>query len=254
MGTLSPHDATVKHHTRKHHSLPNPMKTTFLRLIASTALLTASAGAQTINWGSVVFSDLRDSNGVTLDDGFLFEIGAFDPGLDPSVQPLSTNLNSWLQHWNVFDRVTGPAANGYNAAAGYFTGATAMTDDGLSTSMWLDADIPSFEGLDAYLWIRKGDSPVPGSEWLLVRASDWVFPTAIPGCCDNGLPIEWSVSDLNSSNVPQWGRQGDTQGPGVYTVTDTYTLQTYTFPVIPETSSALLVAVGILGAALRRRK
>lgn len=218
------------------------MKTTLIRILASTALLTAVAPAQTINWGSEVFSDLRDSNGLTLDDLYVFEIGTFDPGFSP----LETNTTDWLESWNVFDRAS------YNESLGYFTGTTEMTDAGLSTSPYLAADIPSFEGLDAYLWIRKGDLPVPGSEWLVVRAADWAFPTAIPGCCDNGLPVEWSVSDLAGSDTPAWGNQSGVQGPGEYTYTGPSTLQTYTF--VPEPGSAVLLALSAAIATFARRR
>ena len=224
------------------------MKTTITRLLACAALLTAGARAQTINWGSEVFSDLRDSNGQTLGDIYVFEIGAFDPGMDPASEPLSTNLDAWLDHWNVFDRAS------YNGSLGYFTGTVEMTDAGLSNSPWLNADIPSFEGLDAYLWIRKGDTPVPGSEWLVVRAANWTFPTAIPGCCDNSLPAEWSVSDLTPANTPAWGAQGPVTGPGEYTYGGATTLQTHTFPVVPEPSAALAFAALALSSIARRRR
>jgi hypothetical protein len=218
------------------------MKTTLCRLLACLAFSTATGWSQTVNWGSEVFSDLRDSNGVTLDDLFVFEIGAFADGFTPT----EANTGEWLDNWYVFDRA------GYNEAAGYFTGTTQMTDTGRSTSPWLSApDGESFEGLDAFLWIRKGDQPVPGTEWLVVSAQDWKFPTAIPGCCDNELPVEFSVSDL-SNEIPKWGRQGSIQGPGEYTVTSAaYTLQTNTF--IPEPSAALL---GLLSTVLllRRRR
>lgn len=224
------------------------MKTTITRLLACAVLLTATANAQTINWGSEVFSDLRDSNGLTLDDLYVFELGAFDPGLDPAVEPLATNLDSWLNHWNVFDRAS------YNQSLGYFTGTVEMTDAGLSNSPWLNADIPSFEGLDAYIWIRKGDTPVPTSEWLVVRAADWTFPNAIPGCCDNTLPVEWSVSDLTASDTPAWGAQGPVTGPGEYTYGGPGTLQTHTFPLVPEPATALLLPILSLTTALRRRR
>jgi hypothetical protein len=218
------------------------MKTILIRLLAAASLLGAGASAQTINWGSEVFSDLRDSNGLTLDDLFVFEIGAFDPGFSP----LETNTTEWLDNWNVFDRAA------YNGPLGYFTGTTEMTDAGLSISPALAADIPSFEGMSAYLWIRKGDLPVPGSEWLVVRATDWTFPTAVPGCCDNGLPVEWSVSELTTGDTPKWGRQGDQPGPGIYTVTDTHTLQTYTF--VPEPSATLTGLLSLPPLLRRRRK
>ena len=222
------------------------MKTILIRLLAAATLLGANATAQTINWGSEVFSDLRDSNGLTLGDLYVFEIGAFDSGFDPTAPPLETNPDLWLEHWNVFDRAS------YNQSLGYFTGSTEMTDAGLSASPYLAADIPSFEGLSAYLWIRKGDQPVPGSEWLVVRAADWTFPSAVPGCCDNSLPVEWSVSDLSGSNTPAWGAQGTVTGPGEHTNSGPSTLQTYTF--VPEPGAPILLALSAAIATFARRR
>ena len=218
------------------------MKAILCPILACLACSAATSWSQTVNWGSEVFSDLRDSNGVTLDDLFVFELGSFATGFTPT----EANVGDWLDNWYVFDR------GGYNQAYGYFTGTAQMTDDGQSSSPWLSAPSGfSFEGFDAFIWIRKGDQPMPGSEWLVVSAQAWKFPTAIPGCCDNLLPDQFSVSDL-TNEIPKWGRQGAVQGPGEYTVTDpAYTLQTYTF--VPEPSAALF---GLLSTALllRRRR
>ena len=54
-----------------------------------------------------------------------------------------------------------------------------MLDDGTSNSPFMHG-APSFEGLDAYIWIRKGDQPVEGSEWLLTRAIQLDFPRRDP--------------------------------------------------------------------------
>jgi hypothetical protein len=70
-------------------------------------------------------------------------------------------------------------------------------------------------------------------------------------CCDTGT-IEWSVSDLDGSDVPVWGRQNGVAGSGVYSSSDPSTLQTFTF--VPEPSSALLaVLAGGLILLVRRR-
>lgn len=232
------------HHPQREANIDLPMKSKYSKpglLLAIGILLTVSARAQTINWGSEVFSDLTDSNGVTLDDLFVFEIGAFKSGF----VPLESNTGEWLDHWQVFDRAA------YNPEAGYFTGTTRMKDDGTAASLWMTPGALSFEGLEAFLWIRKGDEPVPGNEWLLARADNWTFPTAAPGCCDNELPVEWSVSDL-AAEVPRWGRQGGAQGPGEHSDPGAHTLQTYTF--VPEPSVMVLAALaGACGVWRRRR-
>ncbi|MBC8126254.1 MAG: PEP-CTERM sorting domain-containing protein, partial [Gloeobacteraceae cyanobacterium ES-bin-144] len=190
-----------------------------------------------------VFSDLTDSNGQALDQNtFVFEIGAFDPTFVPD----SSNTSQWASNWRVFDRAA------YSQANGYFTSTTHIMNDGTSNSPFETPSVPSFAGLEAYLWVRNGDNPVPGTEWLLTRASAWVFPVPDPteDCCDKGV-IEWSVSDI-VAEVPKWGKQGTIGGPGVFTDSNPHTLQTYTF--VPEPSSALLAALAGVFAVTRRRR
>ncbi len=218
----------------------------FHPVILVAALLGVVGGSrsfgQTLDWGSEVFSDLVDSKGVTLDNSFVFQLGAFVDGFLPD----QTNTGSWLANWRVFDQAS------YNPDYGYFSSTVQMNDDGSSTSSDRSPGTMSFEGLGAYLWVRNGDDPEAGIEWLLTRADSWVFPSAVPGCCDNGTPLQWSVSDLDGSDVPVWGSQNGVNGAGEFVATGPYTLQTYTF--VPEPSSALL---GLLSGGLllmRRRR
>jgi hypothetical protein len=206
------------------------------------ALCTSELHAQTLNWGSEVFSDLVDSRGETLTDVFVFEIGAFTPGFSPAVD----NIFDWYANWHVFDQAN------YSQANGYFTSTVEMQDNGTSNSLALAAKGMSFEGLEAFLWIRNNDSAEVGAEWLLVRSPVWIFPAPIPGCCGNEIPVEWSVSDLSPNDAPRWGNQGGYLGPGAYTVTGAFDLQTHTF--VPEPSLALLLLATAAGGALRRRR
>lgn len=227
-------------------------------LLATGILLAGGSRcfSQNLNWGGPAFSDFADSAGNTLDNTFVFELGAFSGGFEPT----ASNVDSWFDHWQVFDRafyngVEQPVDDGIH---GYITNWSSdtdslrMLDDGTSNSPHLSPGALSFEGLSAFLWVRKGDEPVEGSEWLLTRADAWVFPTAVPGCCDEGLPVEWSLSDLDVADVPTWGKQGVTSGSGVWTENDPHTLQTYTF--VPEPSSALLTVMAGLITVLRRRR
>jgi hypothetical protein len=200
------------------------------------------AFAQTLNWGSEVFSELVDSRGQTLEESEMtFQLGAFEVGFVPT----SENTNEWFSHWRVFDEAS------YNQAFGYFTSTAHLNDDGSSS------DNPgagfSFEGLTAFLWIRNSPDLTTSTEWFLGTASAWVFPDAVPGCCDNESVIEWSVSDMETPDMPVWGSQSGVAGAGHYTVTGGYTLQTFT--IIPEASTSLLVMLsGLALLAHRSRK
>jgi hypothetical protein len=225
------------------------MKVFILHLcVAALFFLPNRARSQDLNWGSPINSEIVDSNGAPLDQSFIFQIGAFVGGFIPD----GTNTSNWLNYWQVFD------AADYNGVespddgiVGYFTSTAAMTDSGLSDSSDLSPLASSFEGLDAYLWIRNSNLPIEGSEWFLARAGDWVFPVAVPGCCDNQGLVEWSTSDFLVDDVPVWGSQGGTQGDGFYTTTGSDTIQTFTF--VPEPSTAMLVAF-LSGAMLMRRR
>jgi hypothetical protein len=201
----------------------------------------APVRSQTLDWGNEVFGSVVDSNGEALDNTYIFELGAFDEGFTPT----ESNVGEWIGNWNVFDRAT------FNAALGYFTSSVQMLPDGTSNSPWLTPGAGSFEGLEAYIFIRNGDQPMPLTEWLLARALDWLFPSADPECCPNGLPTQWAVSDLGSQ-TPVFGSQGGNVGGGVVASPGPYDLQTHTF--IPEPSALFLLAAGGLAAACRRRR
>jgi hypothetical protein len=199
-----------------------------------------SSQAQTLNWGSEAFSDLTDSNGNTLDESlFVFELGSFVNGFVPD----DSNTDEWFLNWRVFDTASYEQDNGYFSSTVYIENDVTSSNPSASTI--------SFAGLEAYIWIRNDEDPVEGTEWFLARASDWTFPTTGGDCCDTEV-IEWSVSDLTTTDIPEWGRHGGTEGPGEYTVTGTTGLQTYTF--VPEPSTAIMAAIAGLGLVLRRRR
>lgn len=217
------------------------MKPYFALLAAAFLVVTGSRSlAQTLDWGSEVFSDLADSEGNPLDSMFVFELGSFVNGFVPD----ETNVHSWISNWRVFDSAS------FDGGLGYFTSTVQMNDDGTSSNP--TASAINFQGLSAYLWIRNDDDAVEGSEWLLTRSDSWTFPGADPGCCDNETPLQWSVSDLDGGDTPIWGSQGGVEGSGFHTDGDPHTLQTYTF--VPEPSTAVLAGLACACAALRRRR
>jgi len=206
------------------------------------ALFSASVYGQTLNWGAPVGESLTDSMGNSIDDSFVFELGAFEANFDPG----QNTPDSWLANWRVFDQMT------YNQDFGFSTSTVYINNDVTSSNP--NASTMSFAGLNAFIWIRKGDTPVPGSEWLLTRAgtnpNSWTFPTVGGSCCDTNV-IEWSVSDLGTNDVPEWGRQNDVVGPGVFSPPGGGSgLQTHTF--VPEPGSALLLACSVMAVGLRR--
>ena len=212
-----------------------------------TCLFTPQAGAQVntgqINWGSLDFSSIVDSNGNTLAaDNFTFDLGAFNDDFTPT----DSTVADWFANWHTIDRAT------YNEAGGVFAGQYTMFGN-----TYTDTDNGNFAGLgisrDAYVWVYNSTAPEPGTEWFIARASNWQFPDITDDCCNNELPLEWSMSDLQSTDVPLWGNQLGTEGPGERNeFISGADLQTYTF--IPEPSSALLIALaGMLGVMRRSR-
>lgn len=196
--------------------------------------------AQTLDWGNDVFGDVVDSSGNPLGNGYLFELGAFDAGFIPD----ETNIHEWVGHWNVFDRAA------FNPSIGYFASSVQMLPDGTSDSPYFSEGSGSFEGLNAYLFVRNSDLAGPLSEWMLARAANWVFPVA-DDCCPGDLSIEWSLADLGDE-TPVFGSQQGNTGAGEVSVPGHHDLQTHTF--VPEPAAALLWAAGFLAAAARRRR
>ena len=218
--------------TMKHFSIPQTMRKLPL-LLALATLFTPIAPAQTLNWASPVFSSIVDSEGLALDNSFTFQLGVFNPGFTPE----ESNTSEWFDNWVMLDQAD------YDPSIGYFT-----------ASIFLK-DVPNYSTIfaekEAYLWIRNANTAEPGTEWFLGRATSWVLPQEILGCCGNGLPVEWSVSDLETT-VPDFGTQGGHEGPGVVVNSGTFSLQTATF--IPEPGSVSLVIIATMMLLGRRRR
>jgi hypothetical protein len=198
-----------------------------------------------------VGAPLIDSDGDAIDDNFKFELGAFALNFDPN----ESNVGEWLTHWRVFDRLI------YDPAFFFSNSSTTILENVTSASEFASDPNFSFSKLEAYIWVRKGEKLVPGSEWFLARAETWTFPEFGGDCCDTEF-IEWSATDLTPASgeipgdVPLWGLQKNVSGgEGVFsfTVGPSFDgIQTHTF--IPEPSSALLTLLAGSGLLLRRRR
>ena len=225
------------------------LRKTLLLLPTAIALATPASAIQ-INWGDEVDSNLRDSFGNSLDATYAIQLGFFEKVLGQQFVPNAANAADWSSHWKVFDQAA------FDPLAGYFASTVMLNADGTSSSSFADNDLGlDFSNQDAYIWIHNSETPGTTTEWFLGRSSTgtaWHIPDKVADCCDNRAPLEWSVSDLTLGKVPVFGKQGTDTGGGSYTVTGTYTLQTFTF--VPEPSSSLLLALGGVAVALRRRR
>lgn len=226
------------------------LRYTLLLLPMAIALATPVSAVQ-INWGNEAYSALRDSFGNSLDATYAIQLGFFEKVLGQQFVPTASNTADWSSHWKVFDQAA------FDPLAGYFASTAMLKADGTSSSPFASNDLGlDFSNQDTYLWVHNSKTVSTTTEWFLGRSSSstsaWRTPDKVADCCDNRLPLEWSVSDLKTSDVPIYGKQGNVSGGGNYTTTGIYSLQTFT--VVPELSSSLLLALGGVAAALRRRR
>jgi len=222
-----------------------------LLLLPAAIVLASPASAVQINWGCEVDSVLRDSFGNSLDETFAIQLGYFESVLGVAFVPDATNTADWSSRWKTFDQAV------FDPSTGYFTSSALLKADGSSSGSFASNGLGvDFSNQDAYIWIYDSKTAAPGTEWFLGRsttAGGWRLPNKpADDCCDTTV-LEWSVTDLTTSDTPVFGRQGIPQGAGDKTISDPgYTMQT--FSVVPEPSSFLLFTLGAVIAAFRRRR
>lgn len=221
-------------------------------IAASLTLLSlgqASTFGRTIEWGNAVGDVVVNSQGIALDDSYIFELGTFG-----SFVPTESNLSLWAANWKVFDRATAPALDGWNSTLGFFGSAATLEVDLTSSESPPLPPYTFLQGEQAYIWVYNGYTIDALTEWALITndsldgnsADDWLFPA--PGG-KTDVPLEWRLS--NASRVG-FGGLNDEEGPGGYTVDPgLFALQTHT---VPEPSGLLLALLAVLIGAARRRR
>lgn len=210
------------------------MKASLSKIAVLTFLLgCVSARSQTLNWGSLDDSTIVDSEGVGLNNAFLFELGAFDESFIPD----ETNVGQWLDNWHAFDSA-GLTTGEYGSR--FLT--TSVLQNGSTTDQ--ENYVNFFEGLKGYIMIHN----LGETEYFLARFDTWIFPTFETECCSNGGPLAWTVSE---TTTPVWGSVGNNHGGGGYEPLGPYDIQTHT---VPEAGSSLLTLFAGGMAVLRRRR
>lgn len=191
-----------------------------------------SIHAVTIHWGNSLFDSLNQSDGVTPINNvdFTVQLGFFD-GLSPDM----SNVDQWQSSWRVFDQAN------FNSAIGYFTGSANLNDiTRTSDSSFADPSTTFPSSAQAHIWISNGGpANDPATEWAIFTNSNWTFP-------ENSQhdQVEWRVSDPGTTAV---------FGAAVTTFGGPTTIESATFPIVPEPTTVTLLLLG-LGFFLRRQR
>lgn len=231
------------------------MKTKLLNLAAALLMLAPLANATTIEWGSSVGDNLFDSHATALDESFTFELGSFG-----SFVPDFSNIELWSANWKPFDQAsTGTLPVTWSPLDGFFSSSADLVPGVGGATSSASPPLPSFTfapGEQMFIWaFNTKNLAANTTEWALVTndltdgitADDWLFPAV--GDHSN-VPIKWR---LPISTHVIFGGLNNMDGPGDFTPPGTdFQLQTHTVSVVPEPSSALMIAA--TGLLLRRRR
>jgi hypothetical protein len=224
------------------------MKTKHTALAAAAAMLLFSSGAQaglTITWGGSADSIGLASDAVSgWDSSYEFLLGTMGSGYN------SADPNTWVASFTTLDTAT-YTPNGIAPNEGYFVGSyTVASNTQLAANTQL------------YMWVRKGTTTNPGTEWLLVTDDDtgaggWIVPTIAQDQTDRAVSYSLVCDGSNGHDLVFGGLGGSVnqQLGGDYTAPttgspSTWCYQTHTFPIPEPTSLGLLAAA----ALIRRRR
>lgn len=138
-------------------------------ILLVAAFLCGVVDGRQINWRSPTGRVNTTSDGTPLDTSFVFELGSFADGFEPT----ALNRSEWAAHWVVVGRTA------------YRTSDQAFSDTHVVTTF--DPETPV--GRDVYIW---GHNTLEGgnNEWFMARKSDWNWPSPAP----LSLPLTWVIS------------------------------------------------------------
>jgi len=144
-----------------------------LLTIFTLTLELAKAETQIVCISSQGATNLTSDGTSLMDGGFRFELGVFNSDFVPTLE----NTSEWSANWTPAQRTS------------YKANLKRYADSFMATSN----AAPFTAGTAAYIWGFKGD-PVSG-EWILFRASNWVWPTI-----GNGPPAFeiWDAKDATA--------------------------------------------------------
>ena len=147
-----------------------------LRLLSATVVWAclAAAHGNTLQWFSDSLENNIDSTGQPMDTGFEFQLGVFAAGFEPS----AANITTWLSHWNTADSTQ------YNTVQKRYAEVHIIEDN---TTPFLP---------NAKAWVFGRRTSETGSEWILFRKGNWLWPEFDP---DSIFPIlfDWNAKDAD---------------------------------------------------------
>lgn len=160
--------------------MKQPSRRALAGVIAALASLWLAAGLRagtTVAYGSSVGATNLTSSGGLMHDGFVFQIGTFEDGFEPSAQ----NTDGWLGAWRPASDREGELLEGNTAdyqtqlLGGAFP--PGMRANCFSNSVTLDHNEPPFDlGGQLFIWGYDQRTTPGAAEWILITDPTWIWP------------------------------------------------------------------------------
>ena len=139
-------------------------------VLGGACCFSAGLRAEQLQWFSDANAINRDSSGALMGSDFEFQLGVFTDDFEPT----AANAASWPLFW------TPAQSASYSTVTKRFAGAYEVY-----------GNTPPFEeGVKGWIFGRR-DGPT-GSDWILFRANDWLWPALAPF---NPINIYWDAKD-----------------------------------------------------------